>query len=130
MLHHSDVMPIDSARAFFEALAARGREPRLADASGTWEFDIEGAGLWTVTVDRGALRVNKGRQSLPVEAGTPDKTRLRMAEDELLRLVRGDGHENIFMGLIRGAIVIEGELAFAQRLQAILPVPEEWGTVS
>jgi len=52
-------------------------------------------------------------------------TRLRLGEDELVRLARGDRHENLFTGLIRGAIVIEGELAFAQRLQTILPLPDE-----
>ena len=42
-----------------------------------------------------------------------------------MRLARGDRHENLFTGVIRGAIVIEGELAFAQRLQTILPLPDE-----
>ena len=119
-------MPIDSARAFFETLATRGREPRLADAVGTWEFEIEDVGTWTVTVDRGALLVTEGQRSFGTSAGAPPTSRLRLSEDELLRLVRGEGHENLFMALIRGALVIEGELAFAQRLQAILPVPEEW----
>ena len=121
-------MAINSARAFFEAVAARGREPRLADAAGTWEFDVEGVGIWTVAVDGGALHVTEGQPSSPGEAGRTRKTRLRLREDELLRLVHGDGHENLFMGLIRGALAVEGELAFAQRLQAIFPVPDEWST--
>jgi hypothetical protein len=120
---------MDRARKLFATLANYGVEARLGNVSGTWEFDIEGAGVWTVTVDRGALRVAEGQQSLPCDAGTQHKTRLRMQEDELLRLARGDGHENLFMGLLRGAIVIEGELAFAQRLQAIFPLPEGWATV-
>lgn len=120
-------MAIESARAFFEALAARGREPRLADAVGTWELEVEGAGTWTVTVDRGALRVAEGPSAA---AGGKPTTRLRLREDELLRLMRGDGHQNLFTALIRGSLVIEGELAFAQTLQAILPVPEEWSTGS
>jgi hypothetical protein len=119
-------MPIESARAFFEALAARGQEPRLAEAVGTWEFDIEDVGAWTVTVDHGALRVAEGLRLLPAEADREPPTRFRLREEELLRLVRGDEHENLFTALIRGAVVIEGELAFAQRLQAILPIPEEW----
>jgi hypothetical protein len=120
---------MDGARKLFATLANYGVEPRLGNASGTWEFDIEGAGVWTVTVDRGALRVAGGQPSLPGEAGTQPKTRLRMREGELLRLARGDGHENLFMGLLRGAIVIEGQLAFAQRLQAIFPLPEGWDAV-
>ena len=118
-------MSLDSARAFFEALAARRHDPRLADAVGTWEFNIEGGGTWTVGVDHGVLSVTGGAPSPPADGATEPKTRLRMREAELLRLVRGDGHENLFMGVIRGAITVEGELAFAQRLQVILPWTDE-----
>lgn len=114
-------MRIDSARAYFEALAARGRESGLADAVGTWQFEIEGAGTWTVTADHGAVLVAEGAPA----NGSP-RTKLHMSEDELLRLVRGDDHENLFMALLRGELEIEGELAFAHALHAILPVPDEW----
>jgi hypothetical protein len=118
-------MPVGSAPAFFAALAARVHEPRLADATGTWEFDIEGVGTWTVAVDHGALSVADGTRPPSTEGASGPRTRFRMREDELLRLLSGDGHENLFMGVIRGAIVIEGALAFGQRLQAILPLEDE-----
>ncbi len=124
-----NTLSMDLVRKVFATLVNYRADPQLGNASGTWEFDIEGAGVWTVTVDRGVLRVEEGQQPLPGEAATQHKARLRMREDEFLRLARGDGHENLFMGLLRGAIVIEGDLAFAQRLQAIFPVPEEWGAV-
>ena len=117
-----------TARAFFEAVATRGREPQLADAVGTWEFTIEGCGTWTVGVDHGTLSVADRATSPSGEGTTEPKTRLRMREDELLRLVRGDGHENLVMGVIRGTITVEGELAFAQRLQVILPWTDERST--
>ena len=120
-------MTVRSARAFFDALAGRGHEPWLADAVGTWEFEIDDVGTWTVTVDRGALSVSSGAPPQPTEESREPRTRLRLREDELLRLVRGDGHENLFMGVIRGAIVVEGELAFAQRLQSLFPLPDESG---
>ncbi|HEY7186775.1 MAG TPA: SCP2 sterol-binding domain-containing protein [Vicinamibacterales bacterium] len=118
-------MSIGSARAFFEALRARAHQPRLVDAVGTWQFEIEGVGTWTVAVDHGALTVTDVSSSRPAEGVRESNTRLRLREDELLRLVRGDRHENLFMGVIRGAIVVEGELAFAQRLQTLLPLPDE-----
>lgn len=95
------------------------------DAVGTWQFEIEGVGTWTVAVDHGALTVTDVSSSRPAEGVRESNTRLRLREDELLRLVRGDRHENLFMGVIRGAIVVEGELAFAQRLQTLLPLPDE-----
>jgi hypothetical protein len=119
-------MPVGNARAFFEALATRAHEPRLVDAVGAWEFNVEDVGTWTVAVDHGALSVTAGAPPPALEGTGEPKTRLRLREDELLRLVRGDEHENLFTGVVRGAIVIEGELAFAQRLQAVLPLPDEW----
>ena len=118
-------MSVGNARACFEALARRGHEPRLADAVGTWEFDIQDVGRWTVAVDHGALSVTDNTRTRTADGARAPTTRLRLGEDELVRLARGDRHENLFTGVIRGAIVIEGELAFAQRLQTILPLPDE-----
>jgi hypothetical protein len=118
-------MRIDNARDFFEALAKRGREPRWADLVGTWEFDVVGTGRWTVTVDRGDLTVSEGVPPQAPGDGPKPTTRLRLTEEELLRLARGTDHENLFMAAIRGALAVDGELAFAQKLQAILPVREE-----
>jgi hypothetical protein len=117
-------MPVESAAAVFEALAAHAREPMLVDAAGSWEFDIEGVGTWTVAVDHGALSVTEDAPP-PGAQVSEARVRLRMREDELVRLAHGDAHENLFTGVIRGAIVIEGALAFAQRLQAILPLHRE-----
>ena len=118
-------MSVDNARVCLEALARRAHEPRLADAVGTWEFHIQDVGTWTVAVDHGALSVTDNARTRTADGTSAPTTRLRLGEDELVRLARGDRHENLFTGLIRGAIVIEGELAFAQRLQTILPLPDE-----
>jgi len=118
-------MPVGNAPACFEALARRGYEPRLADAVGTWEFDLEDVGTWTVAVDHGALRVTDGAAPRPADDNSAPITRLRMREDELVRLAHGDRHENLFTGVVRGAIVVEGDVAFAQRLQTLFPLPDE-----
>ena len=118
-------MRVGNAADCFEALARRGYEPRLADAVGTWEFNIEDVGTWTVAVNHGELRVTADMQTRPVDGGGVPTTRFRLREDELVRLARGDRHENLFTGVIRGAILVEGQMAFAQRLQTILPLPDE-----
>jgi hypothetical protein len=120
-------MAVGNARDCFDAVARRGHEPRLAGVVGTWEFDIEDVGTWTVAVDHGTLSVTAGAPAPTDDHPQAPATRLRMREDELVRLVRGDGHENLFTGVIRGAIVVEGAIAFAQRLQTILPLPNEQG---
>jgi hypothetical protein len=113
---------IEDSRAYFEALAARGREPRLGDAVGTWEFDIEGVGQWTVAFDHGELRVAEGQRS---PAGGEPSARLRMREDVLMGLVRGDSRDNLLTVLLRGACVIEGDLGLAQRLNLLLPFEQD-----
>lgn len=111
-------MTIDTPRAYFETIAARGREPRLEHDVGTWQIDVDGAGTWSIHVDHGALQVEEG----------PDPTstaQLRLGQAEFVRLARGDEHENLLTALLRGAIrELHGDLAFAQKLQAIMPLQE------
>jgi hypothetical protein len=113
-------MQIDNASQFFGALASRGREPRLDDATGTWQFDVDGVGTWTVKVDRGALTVVNGQ---PTETPT---AHLELSEAELVRLANGESHENPLTALLRGVIHVGGAIPFAQRLFAILPMPDDW----
>jgi putative sterol carrier protein len=119
-MHPAGRMQIENAREFFGTLAAHGHDPRLVHASGTWQFDVDGAGTWTIKVDKGALTVAEGP---PPEGPT---ARLNMSEAELVRLADGEGHENPLSGMLRGAIRVYGDLAFAQRLLAIMPVPDDW----
>jgi hypothetical protein len=113
-------MPIASAREFFATLASRGHDPRLAATSGTWQFDLDGRGAWSVKVDHGAFSVAEGL--LPA-----DRTAcFRLSEEELVRLANGEGHENLLTALLRGVIHLNGELPFAQRLGGLVPLPAEW----
>jgi hypothetical protein len=112
-------MPIDSPKAYFQAIAARAKEPWLHDAVGCWEIDIDGAGSWTIHVDHGALRVVDGPHAAPT-------VRIRVDEPEFVRLARGDDHENLITALLRGEILAyEGDLTFAQKLGSILPLPAD-----
>jgi SCP-2 sterol transfer family len=112
-------MRIGSAREFFATLASRGHDPRLADLQGSWQFDIDGLGSWQVKVDHGAFVVDPNPKDTPT-------ARLVLSEPELVRLVNGDGHENVLSSALRGALRVGGELRFAYRLRDIVPVPQEW----
>ncbi len=111
-------MFMENARAYFERLASLGPElaqENLEDATGTWEFVLEGDGTWSIHVDRGRLSVSEGP--------TPNPTaRFRMAESEFVRLARGEGHENVITSVLRGALKVEGDIRFAQRIQTLLPM--------
>jgi len=111
-------MEIPSARAFFEEVARRGFERRLRNVSGAWQFDIEGEGTWQIAVDAGQIKVSEGNP-----AATPTTT-VRAAPAEFVRMVRGEDNENLITAFMRAAIEVEGDLAFGQRLQALIPLPE------
>lgn len=91
----------------------------MHDLVGSCEFDVDGAGSWTVHIDHGALRVTEG----PDPGAT---VRVRFDRNEFVRVARGDGHENLVTAVLRGEILdFQGNLAFAQRLQCILPLPAD-----
>jgi hypothetical protein len=115
-------MEIENAGDYFDLLASHGRDPRLADATGAWHFDVKGVGTWTVDVDHGELRVSQG-------GGEPNRVpslSVELSERELVRVARGDNHENVLTALLRGAVRIRGDIVFGQKLQAVLPIPDEW----
>ncbi len=111
-------MAIEDARTYFNTIAARGREPKLEHVLGTWEIDIEGAGTWAIHVDDGVLMIFEGKPSAP-------NARVHVAEEDLKRLSRGDEHENVITSALRGALRIEGDITFAQKLEAVLPLRED-----
>jgi ubiquinone biosynthesis protein UbiJ len=112
-------MNIEKAADVFAILAEHGRDAGLHRVSATWQFDVKGAGTWALRADQGALEVVDGPADQPA-------VRVELSEPELLRIARGDEHENLMTALLRGAIRMEGDLRVAQRLQAILPIPEKW----
>jgi hypothetical protein len=106
-------MKPSSVRSYFDQLAALGEEPRLRDTVGTCEFDISGAGTWCVEIDHGHLRVAEGR------AEAPPLGRLRGDAPTFLRAVRGDDNDNFITAVLRGALSVEGEFAFLQKLRVL-----------
>lgn len=116
-------MQLATARACFEALAARGEEPGLEGVTGVWEFDIDDAPeaerAWFVRVEDGRLAVND-----PASRAARADVRIHMHEADFVRLVCGTERENIVTALLRGALTVEGDLRFAHQLQRVLPIPD------
>jgi hypothetical protein len=114
---------VASVRDFFEGVAARGNEPQLSHLVGTWELDVEGAGTWKIAVNHGSLSVTEGPSSS--DPASEPSTRIRIDEADLLRLIRGEGHANLVTELLRGGATVEGDVGFALKLHALLPLEEE-----
>jgi hypothetical protein len=110
-------MPIDDVRSFFEQVAAIGREPRWRNTVGTWEFDIVDDGKWYLMVDHGALAVSQSP-----DGRTPTAS-IQTSSHDFLRMVRGEGHENLITAAMRGLMDFRGDVLFAHHLRAFIPFP-------
>jgi hypothetical protein len=114
-------MKLATARACFDALAARGSEPRLEGSTGTWEVDLPDAAArdrrWFIRCEGGRLTVGE----TPPKEAAPD-AHIVMRESDFVRLACGAGNENLVSAALRGVLTIEGDLRFAQLLQVLLPL--------
>jgi putative sterol carrier protein len=102
----------DSARAFFDDLAARtaGGSERTRGLHATYRFDVDGAGTWLVAVDDGAVSVSEGDADADCV--------IAVSEDTLLRIVRGQ--QNAMGAFLMGKIRVEGDASLAMRLRDLL----------
>jgi pimeloyl-ACP methyl ester carboxylesterase len=97
--------------AAIDALLARrlasGADRVLADRRATVLFDLGQTGLWTLTLDRGALAVRRG--------GTPaPSTVIRTDAHTLASML--EGHETGASSYLDGRIVIRGDLSLGLHL--------------
>ena len=102
-------MPAETAREFFEQLAARtaGGSDRTRGLTATYRFDVEGAGSWRVEVDDGAVSVS--------ESDADADCVIAVSEDTLLGIV--SGRQSPTGALLMGRIRLEGDPALAMRLR-------------
>ena len=100
----------ESARDVVRLLATRGLDPRLERFSGTYRFDVEGAGTWRVAVDHGAMTVTEGE-------GAADCT-IRCDEGDFVRIA--SGRQNLVTAFMQGRVQIEGSMVLAQKLAGVV----------
>jgi putative sterol carrier protein len=94
---------------------ARARKPSAAfDAvAGTIQFEVEAVGIFRALIDRGKVTIEEG-------AGAANLI-VRCDLEEFERVA--SGRQNLITAFMQGRVLIEGDLALAQRLHAFLPSP-------
>ena len=98
-----------STREFFEGLEGRVDPSKTAGMHASYLFDIDGAGVWTVKVDDGAVSVSEG-------AGEADAT-ISTNEETFERIVDGDlNPTNAYM---TGKLKVKGDMGAALKLQKL-----------
>jgi putative sterol carrier protein len=98
-----------SAREFFDGIENRIDPAKTAGETVSYRFDIEGAGNWLVAVDDGQVSVT--------ESTADADCVIRMKEDVLLRLIRGE--QNPTTAFMTGKIKVDGNMALALKLQSL-----------
>lgn len=98
-----------SAREFFEALPSRVDPAKAAGMNSSFVFEIEGAGIWTVTAADGTVSVVEG-------AGDADCT-IVASEDTLLKIARGEASATT--AYMTGKLKVKGDMGAALKLQQL-----------
>ena len=102
--------------AFFDALGRRGHEPLLATVTGRAQFDV----VDSSRTDRWLVAISKGDITVSHKRGTADCT-IRGSEalfDDL-----ASGRTNATAAVLRGALLVSGDLELFFAIQRIFPGP-------
>lgn len=98
-----------SAQEFFDQLPSKVDPAKTAGMSGSYVFEIDDVGSWTVTVADGAVSVASG-------AGEADCT-ISASEETLLKIARGEA--NPTTAYMTGKLKIAGDMGAALKLQKL-----------
>jgi putative sterol carrier protein len=105
--------------AFLTGLSKRGDEPPLRKITGTIRIDLRESGKidhWNLTFDRGKVSVDKepaGRVDCHI-----------ITDGELFDRLAG-GRANAMAAVLRGAILVRGDLDRLVAFQRLFPGPKE-----
>ncbi len=98
---------------FLAELEARGREPLLARTKGTIRFDLGRGKGWLVSIEEG--RISASRVNSRADAV------VHVSEGLMEDLVTG--RANATAAMLRGEVLVEGDLALVQTFQRLFPGP-------
>jgi putative sterol carrier protein len=98
-----------TVQEFFEQLPSRVDGGKTAGMTGSYVFDVEGVGQWTVRVDDGAVSVTEGAEDA-------DCT-ISASEETLLKIVRGEA--NPTTAYMTGKLKVSGDMGAALKLQKL-----------
>jgi putative sterol carrier protein len=99
----------ETVQDFFANLASRADPAKTAGMTNSYLFDIEGAGMWKVDVDDGAVTVTEGD-------GDADAT-ISTTQETFEKIVAGE--QNPTSAYMTGKLKIKGDMGAAMKLQKL-----------
>jgi putative sterol carrier protein len=99
----------ETTREFFEGLSARADASKMAGMNNSYVFDIDGAGMWFVTVEDGVVSVREGE-------GEADCT-ISTTEENFQKILSGE--QNATSAYMTGKLKIKGDMGAAMKLQKL-----------
>jgi putative sterol carrier protein len=99
----------ETARDFFEGLAAKIDPAQTAGMTNSYVFEIAGAGTWTVKVADGTIDVSEGD-------GGGDCT-IATSQEVFERMIRGE--QNPTTAYMTGKLKVKGDIGAAMKLQKL-----------
>jgi putative sterol carrier protein len=100
----------ETARNILARVAARGPDAGLERLSGSYRFDVEGAGVWRVALDHGTVTVT--------ESAAPADCTIRCGEADFVRIASGE--QNLLTAAMQGRVQVEGSMVLAQKLAGVV----------
>jgi putative sterol carrier protein len=97
------------AREFFDTLESRVDPAKTAGMTGSYLFEIEGAGTWKVDVADGNVSV--------MEGGADADVTIRTSEETFSAIASGD--QNPTTAYMTGKLKVEGDMGAALKLQKL-----------
>ena len=107
---------VDATAKFFDELERNGHEPLLEKASGSLRFELTDG----KAVERWRVDVRQGDVAVSHKAGAADCV-LRAPKPLFDKLA--SGRENAMAAVLRGALIVEGDIDLLMAFQRILPSP-------
>ena len=98
-----------TAQEFFAALPEKVDPEKTAGMTGSYVFDIDGVGQWTVVVNDGTVTVTEGTE--------PADCTILASEETLLKIARGEA--NPTTAYMTGKLKIQGDMSAALKLQKL-----------
>jgi putative sterol carrier protein len=99
----------ETTREFFEGLPARADASKMAGMNNSYVFDIDGAGMWFVTVEDGVVSVREGEGDADCTISTTDENFQRILS----------GEQNATSAYMTGKLKIKGDMGAAMKLQKL-----------